>query len=172
MLKDTLPPSPLQQAADIVGNLNQLAKKIGKRQSTVWNWLKKGRVPADWCPKIEEATDGKVPRHVLRPDIFPAGVTEPAVTAYQVLLHAERVVNAGVPDDSPAIDAFHVASERFIEAPVTSMRGVLLKLQRIDTVEGLDGHLDHTPNLMWPRMLKALIRDLQAIAGHAGRRIA
>lgn len=57
------------------------AKAIGKvdgdgngRQSYVsmlLHRLKQGRpVPADICPKIEEATGGEITRHDLRPDIF------------------------------------------------------------------------------------------------------
>lgn len=49
-----------------------LAKRIGVRQSHVQYWLTKSKrgVPAEWAGKIEEATG--VPRHELRPDIFPA----------------------------------------------------------------------------------------------------
>lgn len=64
------PKPALQRAAEEVGNLNRLAKMIGKRQSTVWHWLQTGRVPPDWCAKIEEATGGKVSRQALRPDVF------------------------------------------------------------------------------------------------------
>jgi DNA-binding transcriptional regulator YdaS (Cro superfamily) len=28
-------------------------------------------VPAEWCPRIEEATKGEVRRHQLRPDLWP-----------------------------------------------------------------------------------------------------
>lgn len=53
------------------------AAKIGKRQSYVSMLLyrvKAGRlVPADICPKIEEATGGAITRHDLRPDIFGPG---------------------------------------------------------------------------------------------------
>lgn len=51
------------------------AKAIGKEQSYV-SMLKRrvvelGRkVPADICPKIEEATGGEITRYDLRPDVF------------------------------------------------------------------------------------------------------
>ncbi|CAO4192356.1 transcriptional regulator [Methylorubrum extorquens] len=55
-----------------------LAKRIGVRQSHVQYWLTKSKrgVPAEWVSKIEEATG--VPRHELRPDIFPAPVSRGA----------------------------------------------------------------------------------------------
>jgi DNA-binding transcriptional regulator YdaS (Cro superfamily) len=61
--------SPLQKACDQVGGQTALAKKIGRKQSTIWNWLKKG-IPAEQCPAIERATDGKITRYDLRPDVF------------------------------------------------------------------------------------------------------
>lgn len=77
------PKPPLQLAADEVGNLNRLAKKIGKRQSTVWHWLKTGRVPSEWCAKIEEATDGKISRQALRPDVFGPSASTPSGSPQQ-----------------------------------------------------------------------------------------
>lgn len=51
-----------------------LAKRIGARQSHVEYWLNKSKrgVPAEWVGKIEAATG--VPRHELRPDVFPPPV--------------------------------------------------------------------------------------------------
>lgn len=73
VLKDFLKTKKITQAA--------FAKALGKvdddgngRQSYVSMLLlrvKRGRpVPADICPKIEEATGGEITRHDLRPDIF------------------------------------------------------------------------------------------------------
>jgi len=59
----------LQKACDLVGGQAALGRKIGRKQSTVWNWLKRG-IPSDECPAIEAATEGKVTRYELRPDIF------------------------------------------------------------------------------------------------------
>lgn len=86
-----------------------------------------------------------------------------AVLLRRELADAERIVNAGVPDDSPLISAYHDAQDRFVNAPTTSMLGVLLKLERIAEVEDLDQHLGKMPNLIWPRMIKALLRDLRAL---------
>lgn len=60
----------LRRATSIAGGQSALARKIGKRQSHVWAWLKSGRVPAEMCAPIERATG--VPRHELRPDLFDA----------------------------------------------------------------------------------------------------
>lgn len=52
--------NPLEKAAGIVGNANKLAKVIGRSQSTVWLWMRRGWPSPDACLAIEEATDGKV----------------------------------------------------------------------------------------------------------------
>lgn len=68
--------SELKRACDLVGGQAALGRKIGRKQSTVWNWLKRG-IPADDCPAIETATEGQVTRYDLRPDVFgeaPKGV--------------------------------------------------------------------------------------------------
>lgn len=62
--------TPLQKAIDRAGSQAKLAALIGKRQSHVSMWVKRGRVPADMCAPIEQAVDGAVTRHDLRPDIF------------------------------------------------------------------------------------------------------
>lgn len=60
----------LKMAADEVGGVGALARKVGVSQSAVSNWSARGRVPAERCVAIEKATDGNVTRHDLRPDIF------------------------------------------------------------------------------------------------------
>lgn len=59
----------LEEAIAYVGGQGKLGRKIGRRQSRIWDWLRKG-VPADACPAIEGATDGRITRAMLRPDIF------------------------------------------------------------------------------------------------------
>ncbi len=62
----------LEKAVEILGSQAELARKIGKKQAHIWNWLHRDRrVPADMAMQIELATDGKVTRHELRPDIYP-----------------------------------------------------------------------------------------------------
>lgn len=66
--------NPLIRAINIVGGQKPLAEAIGTTQSQVWYWLNRSKrgVPGEMAPKIEEATNGAVKRHELRPDIFAA----------------------------------------------------------------------------------------------------
>jgi len=62
----------LQKACEETGGQKALADRIGVTQSMVWYWLEKSKrgVPAEYVDAIEQATEGKVTRHALRPDIF------------------------------------------------------------------------------------------------------
>ena len=61
----------LKAAIDIAGSQLALAKRIGVKQSYISNWLNRDKqgVPARYVILIEKATG--VPRHELRPDIYP-----------------------------------------------------------------------------------------------------
>jgi DNA-binding transcriptional regulator YdaS (Cro superfamily) len=64
----------LKRACTLAGGQKPLADRIGTSQSQVWYWLtrsKKG-VPAEFAPRIEEATG--VSKSELRPDLWPAPV--------------------------------------------------------------------------------------------------
>lgn len=62
----------LERAIGMAGSQAELARRIGKKQAHVWNWLHRDkRVPADMVLKIESATGGEVSRHELRPDLYP-----------------------------------------------------------------------------------------------------
>lgn len=61
----------LKKAIEKAGSQQALAELIGVRQSHVSNWLNRNkRVPAERVLTIEKATG--VPRHELRPDIYPS----------------------------------------------------------------------------------------------------
>jgi DNA-binding transcriptional regulator YdaS (Cro superfamily) len=62
----------LSRAIDLTGGQKPLADIIGTTQSQVWYWLNRSKngVPGEFAGKIEEATNGQVSRHDLRPDIF------------------------------------------------------------------------------------------------------
>jgi DNA-binding transcriptional regulator YdaS (Cro superfamily) len=62
----------LRRACALLGGQKPLARRIGTTQSRVWYWLEKSRygAAAQFALPIEAATG--VPRHELRPDIYPA----------------------------------------------------------------------------------------------------
>lgn len=61
----------LRKAIEIAGSQAELARRIGKTQAHIWNWLHRdSRVPAEMVLAIEAATGNVVTRHQLRPDIF------------------------------------------------------------------------------------------------------
>lgn len=63
--------SPIRKAVEILGGTTDLAKAVGVNPSFVSQWLNGTRpVPATRCRAIEIATDGKVTREDLRPDVF------------------------------------------------------------------------------------------------------
>lgn len=62
----------LEKAVEIAGSQAELARRLGKKQAHVWNWLHRDkRVPADMVIPIELATEGRVTRHELRSDLYP-----------------------------------------------------------------------------------------------------
>ena len=58
---------PLKKAVDLAGGATALAKSVGVGQSTVSNWIARGRVPTDHCAAVEKAVGGKVTRKHFRP---------------------------------------------------------------------------------------------------------
>lgn len=61
----------LPEAIAICGSQTELARRIGGKVRTghIYYWLR-SKVPAEYCPAIEQATAGKITRHDLRPDVF------------------------------------------------------------------------------------------------------
>ena len=63
----------LQKAIDHCGSQAELARRIGATGQQVSNWLlREKRAAARYCVAIEDATDGLVTCHQLRPDVFRA----------------------------------------------------------------------------------------------------
>lgn len=62
--------SALDNAVSAVGNQRELARRLGVTASAVNQCLTgRRRVPASWCPRIEEITGRRVLCEELRPDI-------------------------------------------------------------------------------------------------------
>jgi DNA-binding transcriptional regulator YdaS (Cro superfamily) len=69
----------LREAIQILGSQSATARVVGVKQPSV-NWMARhGRkVPAEWCIPLEQATQGHVTRHQLRPDLYPTNDTQAA----------------------------------------------------------------------------------------------
>lgn len=64
------PDEALDQAVATVGSMQALADVLGVTKGAVGQWKLNGRrVPAEHCPTIERATNGKVLCEQLRPDV-------------------------------------------------------------------------------------------------------
>lgn len=71
MVEELTPYEALLLAVDRAGSLSALARKVPCSVTAVWKWVQSSkRVPEKYVLKVEAAT--KVPRHLLRPDIYPA----------------------------------------------------------------------------------------------------
>jgi len=62
----------LAQAVRAAGSQSAFGRLVGKRQSTVREWLITDRLPAEHVLAIEAATG--VPKEQLRPDIYPVEI--------------------------------------------------------------------------------------------------
>lgn len=73
---ESTPIDALKAAVGMFESQAAFARAIGRSQPTVWEALKRGTIPAEWCLAIERATDGKITRHQLRPDLYPLDESE------------------------------------------------------------------------------------------------
>lgn len=60
----------IERAIEIAGGPSALASLLETSPNVVGNWRLRKQVPADRCIAIESATEGRVTRHDLRPDVF------------------------------------------------------------------------------------------------------
>lgn len=69
--------NPLAEAIDKAGGQAALARQLGVKQQTIFGWLHHSRqVPAERVLAVERVTG--IPRHELRPDIYPEDETRRA----------------------------------------------------------------------------------------------
>ena len=67
---NTLACNPVRKAANVVGGLSTLAKRLDVSVPTVHQWITGvRRVPTDRAIGIEAATNGEVKAEDLRPDV-------------------------------------------------------------------------------------------------------
>jgi DNA-binding transcriptional regulator YdaS (Cro superfamily) len=62
-------PSPITEAIAAAGGVMRLAERLGLAHPSILRWQRSGKVPAERVAAVEAATG--VPRHRLRPDLFP-----------------------------------------------------------------------------------------------------
>ena len=61
--------TPLDQAIQHLGGLESSRQALGLRSYQVLQQWRKNRVPAEYCPLIEQLTGGAVRCEQLRPDV-------------------------------------------------------------------------------------------------------
>lgn len=64
----------ISRAVRIVGGQTAASRALGVSQPTVWDWVRKGRITAEYAIPMEKATaqaGETVSRHDLRPDLYP-----------------------------------------------------------------------------------------------------
>jgi DNA-binding transcriptional regulator YdaS (Cro superfamily) len=52
------------------GSLYRLAQLLGLRETAIYQWKARTNIPIKHIRKIEELSEGRITREMLRPDIF------------------------------------------------------------------------------------------------------
>jgi DNA-binding transcriptional regulator YdaS (Cro superfamily) len=60
----------ITKAIEILGSQTALAKACGVKQQYVFKWLRMKQLPAERVIQIEKATNGKINRYEMRPDLW------------------------------------------------------------------------------------------------------
>lgn len=68
--------TPIQRAVRIAGGQSRLADRLGIKQPSVAEWIKRGKAPATRVREISAITG--IDCELLRPDVFGAPVANPA----------------------------------------------------------------------------------------------
>ncbi|UMY63911.1 transcriptional regulator [Pseudomonas sp. LS.1a] len=61
--------NPPTRAAKAAGGQSKLARLLNIKPQAVQHWCTTGKIPAERVLSVEEATG--IPRHELRPDLYP-----------------------------------------------------------------------------------------------------
>jgi DNA-binding transcriptional regulator YdaS (Cro superfamily) len=61
----------LERAIEAAGGLTKLAAKLAVSPQTISNWQRRGSIPPTRVIAIETATNRRVRRGELRPDLYP-----------------------------------------------------------------------------------------------------
>lgn len=104
MVETPTPYEALLRTVDVLGSQSELARVCGVSPTAVWKWMQSSkRLPEPYVLTVEAATG--VPRHLLRPDIYPADLgpgprwhgVDGRVDRYAgaVLFHQARVLKRG-----------------------------------------------------------------------------
>ena len=105
---------------------------------------------------IEKATEGSATAPV-------ASTAHPSAKHWRDYQTAIRAHNASPEDDAALAVAFSEAQDRFIYAEDATLQGIYFKLRLLEQSQKLTGYLDENPNLMWPRIILTILRDLKAL---------
>jgi post-segregation antitoxin (ccd killing protein) len=99
---------PIDQAIAAVGGVARLGDILGVAHTSVVRWRQSGHVPAERVLALEAATG--VPRHRLRPDLYPARSEPPAPGLAEVQIPFEAEARAlGIDVGKVAAEALRAA---------------------------------------------------------------
>lgn len=52
------------------GTLDELSKMLGVKNTAVYNWMARGQIPLKHLRKLNDLSQGRLTKEILRPDIF------------------------------------------------------------------------------------------------------
>jgi hypothetical protein len=52
------------------GTLDELSKHLGVRNTAVYNWMSRGQIPIKHLRKLNNLSQGRLTKEMLRPDLF------------------------------------------------------------------------------------------------------
>jgi hypothetical protein len=52
------------------GSVKWLSEQLGVRQSAIYNWADRGKIPIKHIKRLRELSEGRLTKEMLRPDLF------------------------------------------------------------------------------------------------------